>query len=38
MTKHLRDVWQQLRWYPQGCTFEDDYRFIQSVAKSGGAA
>lgn len=36
MIKQLRDVWQQLRWYPQGCSIKDDYRFIQSVAKAAG--
>lgn len=35
MIKRLRDVWQQLRWYPQGCSFEDDYRFIQEVTRHG---
>lgn len=32
MVDHMRGVWQQLRWYPQGCHFEDDYRYIQSMA------
>lgn len=33
MVKHMKDVWKQLRWYGQGCNFEQDYRFIQSIAK-----
>lgn len=36
MIKHLRDVWQQLRWYPQGCNFEDSYRFLRDCEKAGG--
>lgn len=33
MSSQLHSAWQQLRQYPQGCNFEDDYRFIRSASK-----
>lgn len=29
----LRDMWRQLRQYPQGCSFEDDYMLIRGMVE-----